>query len=87
MLDIRNDLCYDWGQPQQIKEKKMEAYISEEQEKTTESIENLISSIVELEDTGSISDEDTDECLHYLQRIVEITGASIDFDEYYESET
>ena len=64
----------------------MEAYISEEQEKTTESIENLISSIVELEDTGSISDEDTDECLHYLQRIVEITGASIDFDEYYESE-
>jgi len=65
----------------------MEAYISEEQEKTTESIENLISSIVELEDTGSISDEDTDECLHYLQRIVEITGASIDFDEYYESET
>ena len=64
----------------------MEVYISEEKERTEESMENLISSIVELENTGSISDEDTDECLHYLQRIVEITGLSIDFDEYYDAE-
>lgn len=65
----------------------MYSFVSEEQENTALSLENLISSIIELENTGSISDEDTDECLHYLQRIVDITGASIDFDEYYETES
>lgn len=65
----------------------MYSFVSEEQENTTLSLENLISSIIELENSGNITDEDTDECLNYLQRIVNITGASIDFDEYYETET
>lgn len=62
-------------------------FVSEQQENTTTNIEELISSLIDLENTGNISDEDTDECLYYLQKIVDITGASINFDEYYESET
>jgi len=64
----------------------MYSFVSEEQENATLSLENLISSIIELENSGNITDEDTDECLNYLQRIVDITGASIDFDEYYDAE-
>ena len=64
----------------------MYTFVSEEQENNTTNLENLIASIIELENSGDISDEDTDECFRYLQRIVDITGASIDFDEYYDSE-
>jgi hypothetical protein len=62
-------------------------FVTEEQQYTTETLESLIDSIIELENVGNLNDEEADECIYYLQKIADITGASINFDDYYEPET
>ena len=59
----------------------MYTFVSEQEEKTAETVENLIDSLIEMEDMGSMSDEDVDECIYYLQKITEISGLNIDFNE------
>lgn len=65
---------------------KMYTFVSETTEQTTEKVQTLIESLLELENMGEISDEDVDECIYYLQKVTEITGLEIDFnnlnDEY-----
>ena len=64
----------------------MYTFVSETTEQTTEKVQTLIESLLELENMGEISDEDVDECIYYLQKVTEITGLDIDFnnlnDEY-----
>ena len=64
----------------------MYTFLSEATEQTTEKVQTLLESLLQLENTGEISDEDVDECIYYLQKITEITGVEIDFnnlnDEY-----
>lgn len=64
----------------------MYTFVSETTEQTTEKVQTLIESLLELENMGEISDEDADECIYYLQKVTEITGLEIDFnnlnDEY-----
>jgi hypothetical protein len=59
----------------------MYTFVFEQEEKTAETVENLIDSLIEMEDMGSMSDEDVDECIYYLQKISEISGLNIDFNE------
>lgn len=64
----------------------MYTFVSEATEQTTEKVQTLIESLLELETMGEISDEDVDECIYYLQKVTEITGLEVDFnnlnDEY-----
>ena len=64
----------------------MYTFLSEATEQTTEKVQTLIESLLELETMGEISDEDVDECIYYLQKVTEITGLEVDFnnlnDEY-----
>lgn len=57
---------------------------------TVERVGDLVKSILCLENTGSITDDDANECFYYLRKISEITGVSVDFnefnDQYYEEE-
>ena len=74
-----------WRYPQ--RRDRMYNFVTEEQQYTTETLESLIDSIIELENVGNLNDEEADECIYYLQKIADITGASINFDDYYEPET
>lgn len=56
-------------------------FTSQQNEQATENIENLIDAILDMENLGDLSDEETDECMMYLKKICHITGASVDFDE------
>lgn len=58
----------------------MYTFVSETTEQTTEKVQTLIESLLELENMGEISDEDVDECIYYLQKLSEIVGATVDFD-------
>ena len=62
-------------------------FVTEEQQNTAENLESLIDSIIELENIGNLNDEEVDECIYYLQKIADLTGTSINFDDYYEPET
>lgn len=57
----------------------MYTFVSEYEDQAIEGVETLIKSVIRMENTGSLSDEDTDECLYYLQKITEITGVEVDF--------
>lgn len=49
-------------------------------------VTDLVENLIELENKGSLTDEDVDECIYYLQKIAEIGGFEVDFnifnDEY-----
>ena len=65
----------------------MDHFIDAQEEETAESITNLVENLLGMEEMGNLTDEETDICLEYLQKIVKITGTTVDFDQYYESET
>lgn len=58
----------------------MQNFTSEANEQATEKVTNLIESLMDLENCGEITDEDVEECIYYLQKISQITGAEVDFD-------
>lgn len=59
----------------------MYVFSTEQTEQTSESIETLIDSIIEMENVGDLSGDDIQECIYYLKKISHITGADIDFDD------
>lgn len=62
----------------------MYSFVSEQEEKVTETMQCLVDSIIELEDVGSITDDDTEECLYYLKKIAQIAGSHLDLDDLNE---
>lgn len=59
-------------------------FVTEQQEVTTESITSIVDALLSMEDDGIMNDEDVDECIYYLQKITELTGVEVNFDELYE---
>lgn len=49
-------------------------------------VADLVENLIELENNGSLTENDVDECIYYLQKIAEIGGFEVDFnvfnDEY-----
>ena len=60
----------------------MYSFVSENEEKTIETLEGLVNSILEMEQLGDITNDDLDECLYYLRKVSEITGVDIKYDDY-----
>lgn len=61
-------------------------FIPEYTEEAVGSVSDLVRSLLDMEDSGSISVEDTDECIYYLRKISEITGLEVDFDIFLSDE-
>jgi hypothetical protein len=61
-------------------------FIPEYSEEAVMSVNELVKSLLDMEDSGSISVEDTDECIYYLRKISEITGLEVDFDIFLSDE-
>jgi hypothetical protein len=59
-------------------------FIEAEEEKTTQTVEELAESLLEMENCGAITDRDVEECMYYLQKISDITGIEVDFDDWNE---
>lgn len=55
-------------------------------EVAVDSVSELVKTLLDMEDTGSITIEDTDECIYYLRKISEITGLEVDFNIFLEDE-
>ena len=58
----------------------MDNFTTEANEQTTEKVADLVESLMDMEICGEITDEDVEECIYYLQKISQITGAEVDFD-------
>lgn len=59
----------------------MYSFTSQQNEQATEKIGNLIDAILDMENIGDLSDQETDECMILLRKICHITGAEVDFDD------
>lgn len=55
-------------------------FSTEASEQTTEKVTDLVESLVDMEISGDLTDEDLEQCIYYLQKISQITGAEVDFD-------
>jgi len=55
-------------------------------EVAVDSVSELVKTLLDMEDTGSITVEDTDECIYYLRKISEITGLQVDFNIFLDDE-
>ena len=85
-LDDASDPCYGKGRRERRRD-QMYNFVTEEKEATTESITSLVDVLLCMENEGAMNDEDVDECIYYLQKISELTGVGVNFDDYYEEET
>jgi hypothetical protein len=54
---------------------------------TSQTIEQLIKSLLDMEECGDLTDEDVDECVYYLQKVTDIAGIEVDYNELMEYET
>jgi hypothetical protein len=61
-------------------------FVPESTEEAVTSVSDLVKSLLDMEDSGSITVEDTDECIYYLRKISEITGLEVDFDIFLDDE-
>ena len=61
-------------------------FVPEYTEEAVTSVSDLVKSLLDMEDSGSITVEDTDECIYYLRKISEITGLEVDFDIFLDDE-
>lgn len=61
-------------------------FVPEYTEEAIISVSDLVKSLLDMEDSGSITVEDTDECIYYLRKISEITGLEVDFDIFLDDE-
>jgi hypothetical protein len=61
-------------------------FVPEYTEEAVTSVNDLVKSLLDMEDSGSITVEDTDECIYYLRKISEITGLEVDFDIFIDDE-
>lgn len=61
-------------------------FIPEYTEEAVGNVSDLVRSLLDMEDSGSITVEDTDECIYYLRKISEITGLEVDFDIFLSDE-
>lgn len=61
-------------------------FIPEYTEEAVSNVSDLVRSLLDMEDSGSITVEDTDECIYYLRKISEITGLEVDFDIFLSDE-
>jgi hypothetical protein len=61
-------------------------FVPEYTEEAVTSVNDLVKSLLDMEDSGSITVEDTDECIYYLRKISEITGLEVDFDIFLSDE-
>ena len=61
-------------------------FVPEHTEEAVTSVSDLVKSLLDMEDSGSITVEDTDECIYYLRKISEITGLEVDFDIFLDDE-
>lgn len=61
-------------------------FVPEYTEEAVTNVSDLVKSLLDMEDSGSITVEDTDECIYYLRKISEITGLSVDFDIFLDNE-
>jgi len=61
-------------------------FVPEHTEEAVISVSDLVKSLLDMEDSGSITVEDTDECIYYLRKISEITGLEVDFDIFLDDE-
>lgn len=59
---------------------------SEYTEEAVFNVSELVKSLLDMEDSGSITIEDTDECIYYLRKISEITGLPVDFNIFLDDE-
>ena len=51
---------------------------------TSQTIEELIKSLLDMEECGDLTDEDVDECVYYLQKVTDIAGIEVDYNELME---
>jgi len=61
-------------------------FIPEYSEEAVVSVNELVKCLLDMEDSGFISVEDTDECISYLRKISEITELEVDFDIFLSDE-
>ena len=61
-------------------------FVPEYTEEAVTNVSDLVKSLLDMEDSGSITVEDTDECIYYLRKISEITGLEVDFDIFLDDE-
>ena len=54
---------------------------------TSQTIEELVKSLIDMEECGEINNEDVDECVYYLQKVADIAGIEVDYDELMDYET
>ena len=54
---------------------------------TSQTIEELIKSLLDMEECGELTDEDVDECVYYLQKVTDIAGIEVDYNELMEYES
>ena len=54
---------------------------------TSQTIEELIKSLLDMEECGDLTDEDVDECVYYLQKVKDIAGIEVDYNELMEYES
>ena len=54
---------------------------------TSQTIEELIKSLLDMEECGDLTDEDVDECVYYLQKVTDIAGIEVDYNELMEYES
>ena len=61
-------------------------FVPQHTEEAVSNVSELVKSLLDMEDCGSITVEDTDECIYYLRKISEITGLEVDFDIFLDDE-
>ena len=54
---------------------------------TSQTVEELIKSLLDMEECGELTDEDVDECVYYLQKVTDIAGIEVDYNELMEYES
>ena len=52
-----------------------------ENNETSQTVEELIKSLLNMEECGDLTDEDVDECVYYLQKIADIAGLEVNYDD------
>lgn len=52
-----------------------------ENNETSQTVEELIKSLLNMEECGDLTDEDVDECVYYLQKITDIAGLEVNYDD------
>jgi regulator of sigma D len=57
-----------------------------ETQQAIDNLNELVKSLLDLEDVGYLTATDTDECIEYLRKITEITGVDMNFDIFLDDE-